>query len=285
MISLSHVRPDTPPEFADAEDPAWPEDVKKKYAKIAAERAKIAEMIARQDFPRSSDFKEIWRDYRDDLSDVQHDKCAYCECDFSAGYPGAVEHYRPKTEWRELKMTSGGQVPTFERGKSHKPGYWWLAFDYDNYVYSCGSCNGAKANYFPVEGYRPKLREGSHNTEAPRLLNPYVDDPDGHFLFDEVGLVRGLTAAGKWTVRVCDFRRTKLVKSRKKIITTIERDFSDYEVALELKNNLARQHSLRRLRDHCLPEAPYTAMARQLVERWTHLSYDELNTIVEADIS
>jgi 5-methylcytosine-specific restriction endonuclease McrA len=65
----------------------------------------------------------FWTDAKPQLSQESHTKCAYCE---SKARPGQVEHFRPKSV------------------------YWWLAYCYDNYAYSCGMCNARKLNHFPL---------------------------------------------------------------------------------------------------------------------------------------
>lgn len=54
--------------------------------------------------------------------------CAFCEADTTVVAYGAVEHFRPKAR------------------------YWWLAYCYDNFVYSCTVCNTKKGTKFPVAG-------------------------------------------------------------------------------------------------------------------------------------
>ncbi|MER8657281.1 hypothetical protein [Mesorhizobium sp. M0847] len=55
-------------------------------------------------------------------------KCAFCESPTSAAYYGDVEHFRPKAI------------------------YWWLAYCYDNYLYSCRICNGKKSDKHLLSG-------------------------------------------------------------------------------------------------------------------------------------
>jgi uncharacterized protein (TIGR02646 family) len=52
--------------------------------------------------------------------------CAYCQCDLPPNDPGDVEHFRPKLE------------------------YWWLAYEFRNYLLSCSRCNrNCKKSDFP----------------------------------------------------------------------------------------------------------------------------------------
>jgi hypothetical protein len=53
--------------------------------------------------------------------------CAYCQCYLPQNDPGDVEHFRPKTT------------------------YWWLAYEFHNYLLSCGICNRIrKRERFPL---------------------------------------------------------------------------------------------------------------------------------------
>ena len=63
------------------------------------------------------------------LERLFHGKCAYCESNYMHVHPTDVEHWRPK-----------GQVED-DQGKKIKPGYYWLAADWNNLFPSCIDCN------------------------------------------------------------------------------------------------------------------------------------------------
>ncbi|HEV3468980.1 MAG TPA: hypothetical protein VG148_06635 [Pyrinomonadaceae bacterium] len=78
----------------------------------------------RQEF--KSDF---WKAAKKQLKVETNGKCAYCEAPVKAVAHGDVEHFRPKSV------------------------YWWLAYCYDNYLFSCQICNQSfKGDKFPLEG-------------------------------------------------------------------------------------------------------------------------------------
>ena len=60
----------------------------------------------------------------------QHDKCCFCEAKFSDNSYGDVEHYRPKKAYKKR----GEKTLTY-------PGYYWLAYNWYNLLYSCEKCN------------------------------------------------------------------------------------------------------------------------------------------------
>lgn len=90
------------------------------------------------------------RGYADDtvkasLLAETHSKCAYCESYVTHVYWGDVEHILAKAA-------------------ACRPE---LVFDYDNLTIACSKCNHAKGDYCD-----PTLP----------LVNPYIDDPEDHFV-------------------------------------------------------------------------------------------------------
>jgi hypothetical protein len=71
----------------------------------------------------------VWKAAKPQLKLESGGKCAYCESPTDTVAHGDVEHFRPKSK------------------------YWWLAYCYDNYLYSCQICNEVyKRDEFPVHG-------------------------------------------------------------------------------------------------------------------------------------
>lgn len=136
----------------------------------------------------------IWGKSKAQLLKESANKCAYCEAPLKAVAYGDVEHYRPKSI------------------------YWWLAYNYENYLASCTLCNQAfKKDHFPLLDDKKKLKgptiakttsdsrinsmaakincdplmdsEGMlysdflalHRKENALLVNPYYDDPEELF--------------------------------------------------------------------------------------------------------
>jgi uncharacterized protein (TIGR02646 family) len=112
---------------------------------------------------------QVWRDLNGALSSLSGGKCWYCEAREKRS-DKAVDHFRPKRQ----------PVENVEH-----PGYWWLAFEWTNYRYSCTFCNsrrtdraagssGGKHNHFPLldESTRSFDEDGDLNLESPTLLDP-----------------------------------------------------------------------------------------------------------------
>jgi uncharacterized protein (TIGR02646 family) len=101
------------------------------------------------------------------LKSDQNEKCAYCERKINGDY-GAVEHYRPKGGWQQK-----------DGDKLNQPGYYWLAYEWSNLLFSCDECNTSfKKNLFPLSD--PSQRDITHrdiSREQPLLINPSIEDP------------------------------------------------------------------------------------------------------------
>lgn len=73
------------------------------------------------------------------LKTDQHGKCCFCEGKFEAHASGDIEHYRPK-----------GAVNQHKDSETLYPGYYWLAYSWENLYYSCNICNSTKGSFFPL---------------------------------------------------------------------------------------------------------------------------------------
>jgi len=153
---------------------------------------------------------------KDQLIADQHGKCCYCEASLlHVGY-GDVEHYRPKNGFKQA--TADTQLG--------KPGYYWLAYDWDNLLFVCDRCNrGHKRNYFPLRN--PASRVRSHHAglaqEHPLLLHPAFDYPEQHIEFKKA-VAKGLTPEGKATITFCGLNRAKTQEHRREHYKKLERD-------------------------------------------------------------
>lgn len=268
MIDLRDRRP--------AKPPGWDKRVQKAHDAIAT-------LIARGTTPTVDDFDaNCWRSCRKVLSRAQYGgKCAYCETRIGAGYPGDVEHYRPKTA--VVSVVPGKRKGQFNDGQETRPGYWWLAYSFENLRLSCFWCNNRKGTRFPVQGEHART-PGAEKDERPLLLDPFASDPAGHVRFDERGDVHGETPMGEFTIYICGLDRPGLRTERERTAEDISRDLDDYEDAVVNRNELATQQTLRRLHDACDASARYTALARAMVKRRLGLDYSELCSARESGL-
>jgi len=171
---------------------------------------------------------------REAINNIYGYKCAYCESDFGATQPVAVEHYRPKGE-------------VIEDGKRVKPAYYWLAADWENLLPSCTDCNSprkqvdtadgkkrvrGKGNHFPLErGSRRARSPGKERDERPLLLHPERDQPDAHLEFltedGRAGLIRASLVGGQssekglQSIEVYALDRPGLQQTRQKVASKL----------------------------------------------------------------
>ncbi|HEX5391791.1 MAG TPA: hypothetical protein VFW68_00820 [Rhodocyclaceae bacterium] len=126
-----------------------------------------AQAVAGGDDP--NDHSTVWRELKNGLASLLHDKCWYCESTVDRS-DNAVDHFRPKNR-------------VSDAANPHE-GYRWLAFDPNNFRYACTFCNsrrkdvvndtvGGKADRFPLlNETRRVYTVGPVNAEQPALLDP-----------------------------------------------------------------------------------------------------------------
>lgn len=112
---------------------------------------------------------------KEQMMEDQHRKCAYCE-QFKNGDFGCVEHYRPKGGY---DLGSGTPL--------QQPGYYWLAYDWQNLLFSCSECNTSyKRNHFPLVNENARdIEHRDITNEDPAIINPVTTDPGDHIEFSE----------------------------------------------------------------------------------------------------
>jgi hypothetical protein len=153
------------------------------------------------------------------LSSRQSYKCAYCEM-WLRDEAAPVEHYRPKgkahdIDWgslaarRIMNAADHEDDARFARGLpprrdgfdrlrwQARPGYWWLAWTWENLVFGCHGCNsGVKNTRFPQAAAACPLtmHQPPPGKERPLLLDPTSSDP----VDDPLDHIQYLPVHGKW---------------------------------------------------------------------------------------
>lgn len=149
-------------------------------------------------------------DVKDVLVRIQNHKCCFCESRVTHISDGDVEHFRPKAEWlRENVDGTKNKV---------KPGYYFLAYDWNNLMLSCLMCNQRiKGNNFPLlnEAHRAIV---THHYDITRelsvFINPTMEDPETHITFYENSPI-GISLRGKKTIEYLNLDRFSLNEARK----------------------------------------------------------------------
>jgi len=199
-------------------------------------------------------------DVRNALAAAQHGKCCYCEVEIEHPYMARhVEHWRPKGA---VKQGMGEPL--------QYPGYYWLAYDWDNLLLSCGVCNsGYKSTVFPLADDNGRARNHHEDVgvEEPQLLKPDREDPEPHILWID-DQPRGISDLGWSTietiglVRENDVKRSReyneLRKAHHRLQKCEGQEHIDVvrEIAEECRDKLQRS---------VLPTSQYSAMAKAFI--------------------
>lgn len=163
------------------------------------------------------------------LEELFRFKCAYCESPLEET-DWNVEHFRPK-----------GRVA---ENRTH-PGYYWLAYAWENLLPSCIPCNqrrrdkpvwggltvgrtGGKADQFPLEAERTRVYNPPRKTSTSRalvehvrserslLIDPCWDTPSWYISFDPSGQIFAVDDCqyGDCTINVFNLERRRLRRKR-----------------------------------------------------------------------
>ncbi len=239
------------------------------------------------------------KDTKNELKKIFQNKCAYCESHIMHVEPGDIEHFRPKAE-----------IHT-ENGTVLKPGYYWLGADWKNLLLSCIKCNRSnnesinvagtdlvnmgKANHFPLSDETKRLRVHTDTiTDEDNfvlIINPCVEDPNDHLIFEDNGEVTPIDKKGELSIAVYGLFRADLVWKRNRLSIELRRALTTLVRAVqELEKNLIDQVSTEfaeivieakkeQLKVSYGEEAEYLALKRQILNRFitaNPISYQKL---------
>lgn len=136
---------------------------------------------------------------------AQHKKCCFCER--WIGIDGDVEHFRPKQAYQQ----ANGQP-------LQRPGYYWLAYEWDNLYLACTGCNQRqKKNLFPLQNPGGRAVSHHHNLddEQPLFIDPGKENPEEFIGFrGEVAYAIEGNARGQVTLKSLNLNQRELPESR-----------------------------------------------------------------------
>ena len=252
---------------------------------------KVADAIKKKRKPKYH--RSIWKPFAQELSRLQHGKCGFCESKIVNVADPDVEHYRPKSEVGELSDDPshwGVEVPNLPRLKGRKKkrvstsGYWWLAYDWDNYLLACGVCNRKwKLTLFPVANAPRTLPPCKDVAETPLLLNPFSGPhPGDHLEFDDLG---GITAHngshyGHETIKTCGLYRAGLIEAR------VEKASEAHELIDEFLANPPSSRGreiLRRIGSMGDEKYIHCGMVRAILQQRANMTWQELENRLAAN--
>ncbi|MGI9583365.1 AAA family ATPase [Chryseobacterium sp. RRHN12] len=167
--------------------------------------------------------KELRDKFLEALREVFKEKCAYCESPISFNRAQSeYDHFRPKGGARGLDK---------EFSTDH---YWWLTYDWNNIYLSCSHCNQYKSTWFPVDGQRIPLntpyKEVIYNEKA-LLIDPCIDRPEEHLIFNEQGGIEAISSKGTITIEILKLDRSELVNARLEVLKEL---YGEWELLLKL---------------------------------------------------
>lgn len=169
----------------------------------------------------------IWRDFYNLLPDYLKRKCWYCEAEeIRSDMP--IDHFRPKNK--------------VEDDEQHD-GYWWLAFDWQNYRCACTFCNsrrifdeteGGKACRFPLENPTERAFTPTDqiklNNERPYFLDPFNLDDEKLLWFDNDGKPMAKPSATieqqtkvKNSIEIFHLHESRIARARNQVRLEVER--------------------------------------------------------------
>lgn len=170
---------------------------------------------------------KIWRDFYDLLPDAYKRKCWYCEAEeIRSDMP--VDHYRPKNKVEDEQPHDG---------------YWWLAFDWQNYRCACTFCNsrrvfdeteGGKACRFPLENPEDRAfvpaEQVKLRNERPYFLDPFDPDDEKLLWFDNDGIPEAKPGATvdqtvkvENSIEIFHLHETRITRARNKVRLEVDR--------------------------------------------------------------
>lgn len=190
-------------------------------------------------------------------------KCAYCEKDLREE-AAHVDHFRPH-----------GSVIN-NSGTRLYPGYYWLAYQWENLYMSCLACNSShKKDSFPlvVEEDRARSHHDDINNEEPLLIDPGKegDNPRNHIRF-RLDLPEAYldSEKGKKTIEILKLdneeKRPNLIKDRLKVINRLIMIREIVEEGLLSPEKLEQCKQI--LLQSVEPSSEYSSMAKDFLDEF-----------------
>lgn len=222
-------------------------------------------------------------------------KCAYCESYVIATSAIDKEHFRPK-----------GSIIDEKNKTNIKPGYYWLAADWNNLLLACPNCNrtgtftdnnlnefvAGKLDHFPISKESKRYVKGGDfdaEEEVRLLINPCVDKPETWFVYNEEGFIfPNKTLKGhiknkvETSIKVYGLSRSELNKKRKEkylelqdILSHLSNYYEDYLSSHGSKKYLDRiKKCFVRIKNIKASDQEYLGMKRYIIRQ-------ELNKLKE----
>lgn len=242
-------------------------------------------------FRSSSDtFKHVVftkKDVKKALEKLFNGKCAYCESNVVKTSAIDKEHFRPKASIRDKHL-----------GIHIKPGYYWLAADWDNLLLACANCNRTgthedisggkfttgKLDRFPLSDESKRMKYGGSfkaEEKVRLLINPCVDKPESWIEYGHDGSInpkRGISLHNKakvdTSVEIFGLMRSHLVNAREEkcldlldVIQDIKLFYSKYLASNDPENLRQLKRKLSQLDRFRKDDREYLGITRYIIKK------------------
>lgn len=191
------------------------------------------------------------------LIKAQHKKCCFCER--LIGTDGDVEHFRPKQAYKQANEKA-----------LQRPGYYWLAYEWDNLYLACPACNQRhKQNLFPLKN--PAKRAINHKQdiaqEEPLFIDPGKENPEEFIGFrGEIAFAIKGNQKGKVTIDALKLNQRSLPEARLQRLQLLRQLHQVVQLAAEQPENSELRELAREAKDSLEKflqnDAEFTAAAR-----------------------
>ena len=182
----------------------------------------------------------------------------FCESKIRHIAYGDVEHYRPKAGYQQTKSRP-----------LQRPGYYWLAYRWNNLFLSCTLCNQRfKKNLFPLE--EPNDRARSHREwrkltcERPLFINPSELAEAMISFRAEIPYARDGNRRARRTIYALGLKREALNERRREKLQLIK---ALETIAIRLPDTREATDARELLRTLQEDRAEYAGMARAYLRR------------------
>lgn len=249
------------------------------------ERAHIAALRGKDKKERSQYFKDHsdWNKWIPILSELTGGKCWYTESPANSNH-WAIEHFRPKNR-AIIQIATSGKNPCLEDG------YWWLAYNVENFRLAGSIVNLrrkdefseedivlGKGNYFPLhENCQACQPEQNHNAEICLLLDPANFRDTTFISFDADGSVIPTKQEGsveflkfKISEEFLGLNHSQLKTERKKIwdacSNLIKKAEKLHGYAQSPQNENQKDETYEQLKALALESAPFSSTAKACIK-------------------
>jgi hypothetical protein len=220
----------------------------------------------------------IWSEVKPVFMALQQNKCVYCERLLTGEKYGKLEHdlehFRPKSSVKSWSPKRPYSTATLSFGTPSSNGYYWLAYDPENYATSCKPCNSSlKSNYFPiskVRGRHPATVADLTVSEAPFLCYPIGktdSDPEELVTFEGVLALPKAKSGSNWfrgraIIEFFALNRDELTKERAQNIVVLGNFLQ--KVKDNIETDRFKELALRSMAD----SQPHAGCKRAFFDLW-----------------